>query len=240
MQYATSALDYDAKSLYEQLEGIEDPRQFYVNEQEQLNDWRKCMVEFAYLLSYTLNNYSLSDTGLKDGEEFKPLMKRLNRMLEIPQQTSEPKLTIRHRGLGLVHHHVDDDDEATQFDFVIACGDCVVDKPYIEYLVKNKIIDDPKLITKLDRAFQFFALAGIYTIEINLDDWGNHKEKLIKACLMIWARYVNELSKESPKKIVYNELNRPDPNLTILAKINRFKREDLQKIISKIHSHYMS
>ncbi|MDO9263357.1 MAG: hypothetical protein Q7U02_05280 [Desulfosalsimonadaceae bacterium] len=232
-------LDLEAQKLYEQFQGLEDSKQFYVSEQQQLNGWRTSMIEFAYLLARTLNNYRVSEAFEKDEENFRPLLNRLNRMLEIPQRTSEHKLTIRHRGLGLVHQQTDKDNDETKFDYVISCGDCVIDKPYIEYLVKNKIIDDPALLGKLNKAFQFFALTNIYTIEINLNDWGAGNEQIINSCLMFWARYINELAKDT-NQVVRNESNEPDPNLTILARLNRLKLQDVEKLIRQIHTHFMS
>ena len=243
MNAIAMGLDSEAQKLYEQFQGLEDSKQFYVSEQQQLNGWRTSMIEFAYILARTLNNYRVSETFEKDEENFRPLLNRLNRMLEIPQRTSEHKLTIRHRGLGLMHHpadkDADKDNDATTFDYVISCGDCVIDKPYIEYLVKNKIIDDPALLGKLDKAFQFFALTHIYTIEINLNDWGASNEKIINSCLMYWARYINGLAKDT-NQVVRNESNEPDPNLTILARLNRLKLEDVEKLIRQIHTHFMS
>jgi hypothetical protein len=115
----------------------------------------------------------------------------------------------------------------------------MVDKPYINYLVKNKIIDEPNLIRKIDKAFQFFGTMEIYTIEINLNNWGKGMEQNINSCLKSWARYINELAKGS-KHFVYNELNEPDPNLTNLARLNRFKRHDLQNLVHQIQRRYMS
>jgi hypothetical protein len=231
-------LDVEAQKLYEQLEGLEDAKHFYISEQQQLNDWRKCMVEFAYLLSRTLNNYRLSETFVKDEDNFQPLMKLLNRMLEIPQRTGKHKLIIRHRGLGIAHHPADDDKEETRFDYVISCGDCVIDKPYIEYLVKNRIIDDPALQTKLDKAFQFFSLTNIYTIEINLNNWSS-KKQIVGSCLIFWAQYINALAKDT-KQVVHNESDNPDPNLTILARLNRLKDQDVEKLIRQIHRRFMA
>lgn len=233
-------LDAEAQKLYAQLEGLEDAKQFYINEQQQLNGWRTCMVEFSYLLARILNNSRLSEAFVKEEDDFKPLMKMLNRMLEIPQRTSAHKLTIRHRGLGLVHHLADDDKKDTQFDYVISCGDCVIDKPYIEYLVKNRIIDDPAVQEKLEKAFQFFALTKIYTIEINLNDWSiGNKEQIVNSCLMFWAQYINEVAKDT-QQVVHNESNEPDPNLTILTRLNRLKDQDVEKLIRQIHSRFMS
>ena len=233
-------LDLEAQKIYEQFDGLEEAKRFYIGEQQQLNNWRKSMIEFAYLLSRTLNNYRLNEASEKEEDDFKPLMKRLNLMLEIPQRTDEHKLTIRHRGLDLANHPADEDNKETKFDFVISCGDCVIDKPYIEYLVKNKIIDDPVLQKKLDKAFQFFALTNIYTIEINLSEWGTgSSEQIVNSCLLFWARYFNELAKDE-KNVVHNESDEPDPNLTILAKLNRLKQQDLENLIRKIHVRFMS
>lgn len=231
-------LDLEARKLYEQLDGLEEARQFYINEQQQLNDWRRCMVEFSYLLARTLNHYRLSESFSKDEDDFKPLLKRLNRLLEIPQRTSGHKLTIRHRGLGLVHYGGTGDEEDSTCDYVVSCGDCIIDKPYMDYLIRNKIIDDPALMKQMDKAFQFFALANIYTIEINLTDWGKNTQQIVSACMMSWARYINDLARDA-NLVVHNESNEPDPNLTILARLNRLKRHDLEKLIHQIHKRYM-
>ena len=90
----TYMLDDDAQDLYRQLEGMEDPKKFlkhYLDEQEQLNDWRKAMVEFVYRLAFTLNNYRLSDTNVKDSEDIRPVMKVLNTIAGIPQQDEEKR-----------------------------------------------------------------------------------------------------------------------------------------------------
>jgi hypothetical protein len=231
-------LDLEAQRLYEQLDGLEEARQFYINEQQQLNDWRRCMVEFTYLLARTLNHYRLSESFSKNEDDFHPLLKRLNRLLEIPQRTNEHKLIIRHRGLGLVHYGASGDEEDSSWDYVVSCGDCVIDKPYMDYLVRNKIIDDPALMEQMNKAFQFFALTNIYTIEINLTDWDKNTQQIISACMMSWARYMNDLAKDA-NLVVHNEANEPDPNLTILARLNRLKRSDLEKLIQQIHKRFM-
>ena len=89
MSFKTIMLDDDAIELYRNFSGLEDKQDYtvnFLNEQEQLNEWRKCMVEFVYYLSTTLNSYRLSDTIVKNKEDIKPLMKKLNRLAEIPQQ----------------------------------------------------------------------------------------------------------------------------------------------------------
>ena len=234
-------LDDDAQELYRQLDGLEDPKKFlkhYMDEQEQLNDWRKAMVEFVYRLAFTLNNYRLTDTVVKDSEDIRPVMEVLNRVAGIPQRDSEKKVVIRHRGLGMMHH-LSDSTEETKFDYVVSCGDCVIDKPYLEYLVKMKIIDDPSLIDKLDKAFRFFSLTGMYVIEIRLNEWGTKDKNMVNACLMFWARYFYEFAKGS-KKLIFNESNKPDPNLTILAVLNRMKRDSFQNLVREIQKYYLN
>ena len=237
----TYLLDDDAQDLYRQLEGLEDPRKYlkrYLDEQEQLNDWRKSMVEFVYLLAHTLNNYRLSEIDAKNMDDVGPIMKVMNRLAEIPQREREKKVVIRHRGLGL-NERLSDSGEETKFDYVVSCGDCVIDKPFMEYLIKMKIIDDPSLLQKLDTAFRFFYLSGIYIVEIRLSQWGMKEKEMVNTCFVFWARYFNEFSKGS-KNLIFNESNKPDPNLTILARLNRVKRESFQGLIHEIQKHYMN
>ncbi len=234
-------LDDEALELYQQLEGLEDPKKFlkrYQDEQEQLNDWREALVTFVHLLAHTLNNYRLSDIVAKDMDDIRPIMDVMSRLAEIPQRNKEKKVVIRHRGLGLADR-LSDNPEETKFDYVVSCGDCVIDTPYLEYLIKMKIIDDPSLIQKIERAFRFFYLSGIYIVEIRLNEWQDKDKQLINSCFVFWARYFNELSKGS-KHLIYNESNKPDPNLTILARLNGVKRESFQGLIREIHKHYLN
>jgi hypothetical protein len=147
-------------------------------------------------------------------------------------------VVIRHRGLGL-RECLSDSTEETKFDYVVSCGDCVIDKPYLEYLIKMKIIDDPSLIQKLEKAFSFFSLSGIYIVEIRLNEWRDKDKQMINSCFVFWARYFNEFSKGS-KNLIFNESNKPDPNLTILARLNGVKRESFQGLIREIHKHYLN
>jgi len=236
----TYTLDGEALDLYRQLDGLEDPNKFlkqYQDEQEQLNDWRKAMVEFVYLLAHTLNNYRLSDTTAKDTDEVRPIMDVMNRLAEIPQQ-DDKKVIIRHRGLALADR-LSDSAEETKFDYVVSCGECVIDKPYLEYLIKMKILDDPSLLQKLDKAFRFFALTGIYVVEIRLNEWGTKDRQMIDSCFVFWARYFTESFKGS-KNLICNESNKPDPNLTILARLNGIKRDSFQGLLQEIHKHYLN
>lgn len=237
----TYLLDDDAQELYRQLDGMEDPGKYlkhYLDEQEQLNDWRKALVEFVYLLAYTLNNFRLSDTVGKDMEDIRPLMDVLSRLAEIPQRDKEKKVVIRHRGLGLFHL-LSDKTEDVEFDYVISCGGCVIDKPYLEYLVKSKIIADPSLLQKIDKAFKFFSMTGVYIIEIRLNEWGSKDKTMVNSCLLFWARYFNESTKNA-SQLIYNESNQPDPNLTILARLNKLKPTSFQGLVHQIYKQYLN
>lgn len=231
-------LDSDAQSLYAQLDGIEDSRTFYINEQQMLNEWRKAMVEFAYHLSFILNNYRVSDTYVKNDSDLKPLLERLNRMAEIPARDPEHKLIIRLRGISLAGQDTEADADETVNDYVISCGDCVIDRPYMNYLIKNRLMDDPSLIRKLNRAFQFFSLTQIDTIEISMNGWSPEDRERVGACLSHWGRFVNENGRNA-KGIILNEENEADPNLTILARMNRFKLENFQGLVDQIRKRYM-
>lgn len=224
-------LDDEAKKLFEQLDGLEDWEKYYFDEQKQLNDWRKCIVEFAYILASNLNNYRLSDTIIKNKDDIRPLMERLNVMSEIPSRGAK-KITIRHRGLGSARDLIEGQD-ATRFDYVVSCGDCVVDKPFIDYLVKSKIMELPELNKKLDKAFRFFSRFGIYIIEMVFNDWELKDKQITDASLLLWARYFTNFTND-PAKVIRNEANKPDPNLTILAGLNRLKITQFQGIVNKV------
>jgi len=241
MDYATISLDMEAQDLYHEFNGLDDQSKYYklyANEQARLNQWQKCMVEFVYYLATTLNSFRLSDTIVKNKEDIRPLLKQLTRLSEIPQRTKEKKIVIRHRGLGLVHH-MRDGQQDNELDFVISCGDCVIDRPYLDYLYKMNLMDDPTLGKKLDKAFRFFSSAGIYIIEIKINDWLPEDQQLVNKALQFWARYFTEYSKGA-SNVIYNETGQPDPNLTIVARLNRVKKYSFQELIKTLGKQYMS
>ena len=241
MDYATISMDTEAQELYHQFNGLEDRSKYYklyVTEQARLNEWQKCMVEFVYYLSATLNSFRLNDTIVKNKEDIRPLVKRLGRLADIPQRTKEKKIVIRHRGLGLVHHMKDNLPD-NELDYVISCGDCVIDRPYLDYLYKMNLMDDPTLGKKLDKAFEFFSQAGIYIIEISINDWLPEDRQLVNKALQFWARYFTEYSKGA-SNVIYNETGQPDPNLTIVARLNRIKKYSFQELIKTLGKQYMS
>jgi hypothetical protein len=241
MDYATIKLDMDAQELYHQFSGLEDRKKYYklyLNEQARLNQWQKSMVEFVYYLAAMLNSSRLSDTSVKNKEDIRPLIERLGRLAEIPQRGKEKKIIIRHRGLGLVHHKQDHSPD-TELDYVISCGDCIIDRPYLDYLYKMNLMDDPGLAKKLDKAFRFFSLAGIYIIEIKINDWLPQDKQLINKSLLFWAKYYTEYNKGA-SSVIYNEKGQPDPNLTIVARLNRIKKYSFQELIKTLGKEYLN
>ena len=221
-------LDYEAQKLYEQLEGLEECKvSHYSDEQRKLNDWRKCLVEFACYLAQTLNSYRLSDTVIRNKEDMKPLMGCLNVMADIPSRDKEKKVVIRHRGLSMSGNSPENQ-YFMKYDYVISVGDCMIDRQFLTHLVNSKVIGPPEIIAQLEKAFRFFSFTGVYIIELRLNEWALGDKKLTDASLLLWARYFTQVSLNS-NRLIYNETGRPDPEPDPYFRIKRAESRDLSE-----------
>ncbi len=197
-------LDIEAMQLFEGIQGLDESEvnTYYTDEQRKMNDWRRCMVEFAYDLAFTLINYRLSESVIKNKEDMRSIIENLEVLAQIPAEGASKKVMVRHRGLTSGADSSKGGDN-TGHDYVISSGDCIIDNQTLKYLIKNKIMDDKGLIKKLDRAFRFFSLFNIHILDVNLGEWELRDKQLVDASLLLWARYFTRVKSKSG--IVYDE-----------------------------------
>jgi hypothetical protein len=232
-------LDIEAMRLFKQIEGLaqEDVNTYYIDEQRRLNDWRKCMVEFAHGLAFTLNSFRLSDTVIKNKDDLQPIIENMEVLAQIPAKDNDRKVMIRHRGLVSADEGSGSESTADH-DYVISAGDCIIDNQTLDYLIKNNIMDEKELTRKLNRAFRFFHHFNIYILEVSFGDWELRDKQLVDACMLLWARYFNRT--KNTGGVIYNEEQMADPNLTILAGLNGLKTEKFQDVVNKVHKAMVS
>ncbi len=226
-------LNKAAQELFGQFGDIDgsDATRSSIDEIEQLNHWRKNILEFAYHLTVALGKYSSSDPAVRDKTLFRPLVDNITNFTAIPTKNTDKKIIIRHRTLRPSAKNVEHDSFNT--DYVISVGDCVIDNQQLDNLVKSEIMDAAELGKKLKKTFHFFHHANIHIVEISYNDWGPKDKQNVYDALVCWGQYLS--GSKNGSGVILDETKHPNPNLTILAGLNKLKLEKFQEVTDKVH-----
>jgi len=226
-------LNIAAQALFGEIEDTSDTDvvSSFIDELQQLNDWRKSILEFAHNLAVTLDQYHLSDKA-KNKDNIRSLIENINFLTTIPTKESDKRIIIRHRGLS-PSIKKSGQEHFLNNDYVISVGDCVIDNQQLDYLVKFGIMDAKKLDEKLKKTFQFLSLAKIYIIDIRYNNWETRDQQTVYDALLSWGQYYKEFKKGFG--VVLDETGKPSPLLTILAGLNKVKLEKFQTMVDKVH-----
>lgn len=223
-------LDAAALEIYKNLEVCEVNAESFADEQLRLNKWRIKMVDFAHTLSGFLNAHRLGNAESADQTGMDQLMNILDVLAEIPSRDNDKKMVIRHRGINL---NPDGTGISHSTDYVISAGNVMIDKTMLTYLVKAQILQSPDLITMLDEAFKFFSLARIHIVELSIKKWRQQDRERTRNLLCLWGEYLKNCRTESAS-VICGPDGTPDPNLSLLAGLNRIRKDQFQDLVTKI------
>jgi hypothetical protein len=228
-----SKLNMAAQELFGQPDNPDDSKadDSYIDELAQLNNWRKNILEFTNNLAATLDGFNSSAPAVNSEERIRPLIENIDALTSIPTKGSDKKIIIRHRGLGRSAENAERD-VFFDTDYVISVGDCVIDTQQLQYLVKFGIMDGRELGRKLQKTFQFFHLAGIYILEIYYHDWDAKDKQNFRDALVCWGRYLG--GRQKGLGVILDDTGQPDPNLSILAGLNKIPAEKFQAVADKV------
>lgn len=227
-------LNKAAQDLFGQLDNLDNSKgtSSFIDELEQLNNWRKNILEFAYNLAVALGRFQSEDTTVKIRDRIRPLIDSINEFTSIPTKESDKKIIIRHRGLS-PSAKSGESEFFLNNDYVISVGDCVIDNQQLDYLVKFGIMDAKELGKKLKKTFQFFHHAKIYVLEISYNDWELKDKENVHDALVSWGRYL--VGSKKGNGVILDETRQPNPSLTILAGLNKLNIEKFQEMTDKVH-----
>lgn len=235
------ALNIAAQELFGQFEGAgdEDFDSTFVDELQQLNNWRKGILEFSHNLTQILEQYHCLDTATNK-DRIRSLIENISTFISIPTKESDKRIIIRHRGLSPSIEDAEKNagkNTGREFllnnDYVISVGDCVMDNQQLDYLVRFGIMDAGELREKLKKTFDFLHSQNIYIIDICYNNWDLKDQQTVHDALLAWGHYFTALKKGFG--FVLDETGKPDPNLTILAALNKLNMEKFQGMADKVN-----
>jgi hypothetical protein len=242
-------LDDDARQLYQSFEGIETRElsglesldtnrlaQSLLEEEKQYDAWRLLLGKMVNTLSSYFLSINLSNPADKEKTVFNQLEKNYHKFSHRPGQVNP--ILIRFRGSAT------NPKVSPQFDYEIIFGHVVLDLDIVDQMTKRIGFSDSSLSDNLLKSFQILSSHGISNLFLKIPK-NNTEIKRMRMALRIFSRYNKASKTNSPivftvngKQasfgLVHNEKEMPDPNLTLLAGLNRLKPQTISQLAKKV------
>jgi hypothetical protein len=229
-------VDYRPTMKHNLIKGASSLAEALGEEERQMDEWRIQLVEFAQHLSIALGGFRMPGvvSGLDDSiDAFLEVTRKLSTM-----PGGDGKLLLRYRGMGLFGEGKASD----RYDYVIGFGALEFDLPAVKTLAKRRGLSMSHLPGRMTRSLEILALLNVNTINFQIGAWKNEDAQRAAVCLKALRRYfealgtgdLNSPDQSGPPKVVLDEKSQPNPNLTMLAALNRLNRSALQGLVDKV------
>lgn len=243
-------LDPEAQALFEQFGGVESWKtvastlggadglaESLLAEQKRLDYVRILLIKMAYLISRYLADDTFTDGSAAEAAVFEKLSQVVQ---SLAQQSGHLGCAfIRYRGAPA------DPELPDKFDYEIVVGTTVVDSLMAPRVAKRNSEIEENLPEMLQEAFGVFAESGVNNIYIALPDNLPRQLNPLQMCLKILSgfRVAREtgssftigIDSRQHRIVTINDENMyPDPNLTLIAGLNKIRPEAMEKLVQKI------
>jgi hypothetical protein len=243
-------LDPEAQRLFEQFGGVESWKsdssteagsdrlaQNLLAEQRRLDNVRIIMIQMAYLISRYLSDAAFACRGANESEVFA----RLSQVIEkLSRQSGHLGCAfIRYRGAP------SDPELPEKFDYEIIVGATMVDSLMAPRVAQRNSDLQENLPEQLLEAFGIFSDYGVNNIYIQLPDNLPEQMSSLQMSLNILSGFRD--ARESGAPIVVGDEERhwsipvvndenmyPDPNLTLIAGLNRISPKAMEQLVEKV------
>jgi hypothetical protein len=243
-------LDPEAQALFAQFGGVESWKadasamggadglaKSLLAEQKRLDYVRILLIQMAHLVSRYLANNELAGCSGQEAAVFKKLSQVIQSLNG--QSGHLGCAFIRYRG------ESPDPELPDKFDYEIMVGATVVDSLMAPRVAKRNNEIEENLPEMLLEAFRVFAESGVNNIYVALPDNLPRQLNSLQMCLKILSgfRMAREtgsaftigIDNRQHRIVIINDENMyPDPNLTLIAGLNKIRPESMEKLVEKI------
>ncbi len=244
------ALDPEAQALFEQFGGVESWKteasstgganglaESLLAEQKRLDRVRILLIQMAYQISRYLANDSFTVGSAAESAVFQNLSQVIQ---SLAQQSGHLGCAfIRYRGAPA------NPELPEKFDYEIMVGATVVDSLMAPRVAKRNSELEENLPEMLLEAFRVFADSGINNIYIELPDNLPQQLSSLQMCLKILSGFriaretgshftINIDSRQHRIAVINDENMYPDPNLTLIAGLNKIRPDAMEKLVEKV------
>ncbi|MEW5723833.1 MAG: hypothetical protein AB1896_12045 [Thermodesulfobacteriota bacterium] len=245
-------LDEEAQKLFAELGGVEfRPRakdnliggsqslaEALGEEEKLMDEWRIHLVEFAHHLAVCLAGFKLPGAGATLRDSQAALQKTLDQLYQMPHHGGV--IMVRYRGLG----QYGEGKHADRSDYVISFGSLDFDLAAVKAVTKRRGLTMSHLTGRLARAFEVLATLNVSNLHLNLGKWSQEEAQKVGLCLAALRGYFQAVESgattpdqqpaSGPPAVVLDEGHQPNPNLTLLAALNKMKLESIQALVRKV------
>jgi hypothetical protein len=203
---------------------------------ENQDRWRIVLVEVAYYLNACFRDVQYWEGIKAEKDTFNQLARALQQLRELPGATGAVRVTRRGTVVGK---------GADRPDYEIACAEIAIDTAAVAAVIKRMGIRFKHLEGRLLKAFETFAAEGMETLTVALPDDAPESIESLRASLRVLSCFRGASEKggsitfslggeTQSLKPVRDEKGQPDPNLTLLAAVNRLPAESMEEIVRKV------
>ena len=250
MEGARMELDPEAQMLFEQFSGMESWKsekkagqsaeslaQSLLNEQRRLDAVRILLIELAYWISRYLKVDAFASDESAESKAFHKLSGIISKLTDLSGGLG--CAFIRYRGSST------DVQLPNKYDYEVIVGNTAVDGLMAPRVARRNPQIASRLPDHLMDAFSVFADYGVNNIYLELPDNPAGHLSALQLCLRILSGFRSARQTGTPIQVemeghrqvlpvVSDENMFPDPNLTLLAGINRLSLKSMESLVNKV------
>jgi plasmid stabilization system protein ParE len=212
-----------------------------LHQQDKKTDpWRLLIVEYTCDLAGFIDAWRKGN--LREAENaVKKLDAAIGKLCKMPEHGGQA--LVRHQGRGIPG----EGRAAMDYDYSVSFGPITIDIPAIRAAAARIGYSATRFPGDFTRALSILAEARINCIRLAVQEQTREYNAQLGAAFTALGPYLRLLSSEAAMAryggkdskqlpVVYDEFHAPDPNLTLLASVNKQKRADVQALVAKVHS----
>jgi hypothetical protein len=250
-------LDEEAEKIYQMLGGLDTSDRVaakttqpvdsqagligsLMEQEHQLDLWRRSLVELGILVGTFLHDTRSRKQSNAPAPAIKTIVDYLTASVsQIPD--NDGSVLIRFRG----RHRTGAEKMNEGLDYVLQSGHVVVDMDKTMKLRPGPDAPASHLSERLRNAFAEFDRLAINNIRLDIGHRRPEELERLHLSLQLLYRFFSTMAPtpastgketlpEGSDPGIFNEYQRLDPNLTLLAGINRLKSESVQEMVTKV------
>jgi len=195
------------------------------------------LIELVHYLSAYFMDVRYWEGIQTEKDTFDQLVQTLGRLAQMPEH--DGAVLIRYRGFPSGSR------DATKQDYVVLFGGVQIDRNTAAVVIKQQGLTMSHLGGRMGKAFSIFAEHGIRNLYLKIPAASQIEHDRLKMALHLLSRYPQAIKSDAPIVVeqkgrlveiplVKGENDQPDPNLTLVAGLNRLSAEQMRALVGKV------
>lgn len=246
MNEDSTILDEEAEELFKKLGGIEkrgtlgiigEVAKAYQEEQARSDPWRILLLELVYEICACVLHHEFFKGSLTTEDHIERIVEKLEKLSEMPNHDGQ--IFIKYRGLH------SSDVSSIELDYLISFGGLIINLESVLALAKRHEATHAHLHEHLIEAWSAFQANSITTLFIRVVKNDQEEKEFLQPCIEILSQFYPAFYEGNPivltgqekqvhVPLVYDQDDKLDLNLTMVAGLNHLGKTSMQKLVQKI------